>query len=200
MKHRTVDGLPLPSEYALRLAAVARRELDLYGGGDEGSPPLNQRIKTYYRFLGFDFESVEVAWSAVFVSFCVKKAGASSAEFRFSTRHSDFVFRAIQNARTESGVFRAYNFSEWSVRVGDILHHNQPDGTYDFNHARHHERYASHSSIVIARGIDHLGKFAITVGGNENDTISQRRVALNPSGTVQQRLKQPFISIIKNLK
>jgi hypothetical protein len=195
-----MDGLPLPSEFASRLAAIAKRELDTYGGTDEGSSPLKQRIKTYYDYLGFDFQSVEVAWSAVFISFCVRKAGASSSEFKFSARHSDFVFEAIKNAQKQSGVFRGYDYSTWSVRVGDILHHNQPDGTFDFEHAKRHTQYSSHSAIVIARGIDHIGKFAVLVGGNENNTISRRRIALNSNGTAQQRVKQPFISIVKNFK
>jgi len=195
-----VDGLPLPSPFASRLATIAKQEFDQFGGTDEGQTPLRERIRNYYDFLGFDFESVEVPWSAVFISFCVKKAGAVSSEFDFSPEHSQFVFQAIQNAARGEGVFRGFDFTTQSVRVGDILHSNRPSGTFDFDFAAAHRDYPSHSAIVVARGIDHNGKFAMTVGGNERNTVGLRRVTLNASGVAVQRSDEKFISIIKDLK
>ena len=195
-----LDGLPVPSPYASQLATVARLEYEQFGGTDESDSPLLQRIKQYYTALGFTFESEEVPWSAVFVSFCVKEAGAKQSEFKFSMQHSQFVFKAIQNADANAGVFRGYDFRTQSVRVGDILHNNRPGGTYDFDDARANKSYPSHSAIVIARGVDDKGKFALTVGGNEQNTVRRRRVPLNDDGTPKQRSDETFISIIKNLK
>lgn len=195
-----VDGLPAPSAFAAKLAGIAESEYKNYHGIDEGDSPLKERIKHYYATLNFHFESVEVPWSAAFISFCVHEAGASAQEFLFNLQHSQFVFKAIQNATNKTGVFRAYDFRTQSVRVGDILHNNQPGGTYDFDHAKHHTSYSSHSAIVISRGVDSTGKFAYVVGGNEGNSVGKHRITLNNDGTAKQRTKETFISIIKNLK
>lgn len=89
--------------------------------------------------LGFT-SCVTVPWSAVFVSWCMKHAGASVSEFKFSAAHSAFV------------------------------------------------------------GEDAAGRFALTIGGNEGNSIRRTIVRLTPEGFIKQRANNPFTSVVKNLK
>ena len=86
------------SEYAALLAATAVDQHDKFKNQHETDPGLAEQIKAYWTDLGLEFPGVQTAWSAVFISWCVKKAGATAAEFHFSPQHSVFVKAAIANA------------------------------------------------------------------------------------------------------
>lgn len=195
-----MTAVPAPSTFAARLAAIAQREYDDYHIYDENDPALAQRIKHYWDTLGFAFPGVGTAWSAVFVSYCVKVAGATSAEFEFAAAHSIFVHKAIQNRDNSVGVFRAYDIPEESARVGDIIQNNRGGSSHDYSFARTNTAYISHSVIVVARGADAHGKFAITVGGNESDSVRRQIVRLNDDGSVTQKPNHYYICLIKDLK
>lgn len=182
------------------LASAALAEHARYGGLDEDTDAMGARIRAYYAGLGFPFASVSVPWSAVFVSWCVKQAGATRDEFLFSPQHSQFVHRAITDAATRRGVFRGVRFDEAQPTVGDLIQWNQPGNAYDFAHAEAHESYPSHSAIVVATGEDASGRFAMTVGGNEADTVGRSRIGLTAAGLVRQRARQAFISLVQTLK
>jgi hypothetical protein len=131
-----------------------------------------------------------------FVSFCVKKAGATDAEFKFAMAHSRFVHHAIHNG----GAFRGLRISERAVNVGDIIQGNRSNNAFTFKFAKQHEAYESHSAIVISRGEDANGKFAVTIGGNESNSVGRATVRLTNSGAVKQKSPEPYISVLKNLK
>ena len=71
---------------------------------------MRSRIADYYEAGGgsrnLDPTLNENAWSAAFVSFCVKQSGATPAQFKFNLSHSVFVRAAIANADANRGVFR----------------------------------------------------------------------------------------------
>lgn len=188
------------SDFESKLTAIATAEFAEFGGHHEADPILSTRIETYWKELGMAFPGVDTPWSAVFVSFCVKRAGAKKAEFKFSAQHSQFVKAAIDNSQTGKGVFRGINFDEAAPAVGDIIQWNRPGEAFDFAHAASHDSYPSHSAIVVAIAQDGNGRFAQTIGGNEADTVGRTRVPLNAAGLIQQRTKMPFICLIQNLK
>lgn len=192
---------PPPTAFALRLAKFAEGQHTRFHMQNEADPALCKQIQRYWTDLGLTFEScVNVPWSAVFVSFCVKQAGATVEEFHFAATHSTFVRAAIQNAIAQTGVFRAVPIKAEAPRVGDIIQNNRGGETFDYEFARTHSEYASHSAIVIEVGHDSAGLFALTIGGNESDSIRRTVVRLTPSGLVRQRLNNPFICVIRNLK
>ncbi len=192
--------LPEPSEFARKLAGIANDLHDRFHTFDENHPPLLDQIRIMWETLGMDFPGPGIPWSAVFVSFCVKTAGATADEFTFSAAHSVFVHKAIQNALAEMGVFRGVKITEDAVRVGDILQNNRSGNHFDFDFARTHEHYESHSRIIVARGEDSFGKFAMAVGGNESDSIRRTRLPLNSDGSIKQRDNSSYICLIKDLK
>ncbi|MFN8640976.1 MAG: DUF2272 domain-containing protein [Candidatus Binatia bacterium] len=190
----------MPSDFARALAATAVEQYDQFHELSESDPPLATQIKKYWTSLGMGFPGVRTAWSAVFVSSCVKSAGASKSEFVFAAAHSKFVNAAIKNALNRTGVFRAFEVDQVSPQVGDIIQNNRNGKSVTYAFARTHSAYESHSAIVVQVGADHDGHFAMTIGGNESDSIRRKRVALDDEGRIVQRTMNPYICVIQNLK
>jgi hypothetical protein len=206
--HGTIDFIHLKlalegfmtTTFAKKLAATAQKQYDLFHFDSENDPPLANQIEKYWTSLGLDFPGVDTAWSAVFISFCVKQAGATAAEFNFNAAHSQFVFTAIKNAANNTGVFRAFDIADYAPQVGDIIHNNRDGNTHDFAFAKTHKSYPSHSAIVVEVGADSQGRYAMTIGGNESDSIRQKLVRLTANGKVKQRTLSPYICVIQDLK
>jgi hypothetical protein len=191
----------MPSSFATRLAAIAEQQHTKFQFVNEADPALCKQIEKWTTDIGFTFEScTDVAWSAVFVSWCVKQAGATKDEFKFAMSHSVFVHQAIKNAAANTGVFRGREITAHAPAVGDIIQNNRDGQTFDFAFAKTHSQYKSHSVIVIETGQDSQGRFAFCVGGNESDSVRRTVVRLTPAGFIKQRAGNPFICVIENLK
>src|SRR5262245_60439856 len=161
------------SPYVQKLVAIASAEFDAFHELDETDEPLLSRIGFYCEEIGIDRpRSIEeFPWSATFISWCVKAAGAAPAEFKFSPTHAVFVKAAIANADTESGVFRARPVDAYAPKIGDIVHRNRNGGRITYKQARSRSNYESHSAIVVDLVERNGAKFAITIGGNEGNSI-----------------------------
>jgi hypothetical protein len=191
------------SDFVKKLVEITTAQHALYSQYNEGDEELCNQIEKYWTSLGYQFHSCtsnDYPWSAVFVSYCVKKAGASNAEFLFSQRHAEFVHQAIRNADSATGVFQAVPVDEYAPEIGDIIQMNRGGNDYGYEYARNHNDYISHTAIVVEFGKNIFGHFAITIGGNENDSIRRDKVKLNSQGFIKQRNRNPYISIIKTLK
>jgi hypothetical protein len=189
------------STFAKKLASVAQDQHTKFQFVNEADPQLCKQIKKWTEEIGFPFEScVNVPWSAVFVSWCVKQAGATKQEFKFAMSHSVFVNQAIKNAVQGQGVFQGFDIAVQKPAVGDIIQNNRNGQTFDFAFARTHSQYLSHSVIVVEIGQDNQGGFAFCIGGNENDAVRRSVVRLNSQGFIKQRADNPFICVVKDLK
>jgi hypothetical protein len=97
----------MPSTFAMNLAGIAEDQHTEFHLIDEADPILCKQITRYWTELNLGFTScVSVPWSAVFVSWCVKQAGATAAEFTFAAAHSEFVFQAIKMPKMERAFSR----------------------------------------------------------------------------------------------
>jgi hypothetical protein len=190
----------MATSYVTALVEITTKQYQLYKDHIETDPILSAQIRHYWKDLGFDFPGVEEAWSAVFVSWCVMKAGATSAEFKFNPQHSQFVFKAIKNRKDGIGVFRGYDFNEVEPGLGDIVQNNRLGKKYDYAYAGAHPDYFSHSAIVVDKGTDSKGPFITTIGGNESNSVRTKRISLGADGKIIKREKEPFICLIKDLK
>ncbi len=192
----------MASTYAKALARAAEKEFDLYGSFHETTSLMQRRIARYWSDIGLRFPGVGVAWSAVFVSAQVKGAGATAREFKFAAAHSQFVFAAAKNAANQSGVFRAFAVSDYAPKVGDIIQNNRNGNAFTFAYARTHQRYQSHSAVVVEEGADGSGRYVRTIGGNEGDRVGEKVLRLTARGIVKQPVSAPnyYIAIIQNLK
>jgi hypothetical protein len=189
------------SPFASRLAAIAEGQHARFQFTNEADPDLCSQIGRWAEAMGFESERcTRVPWSAVFVSWCVKEAGAAPEEFAFSMAHSVFVHQAIANATAGTGVFHGVPIDAVPPAVGDIIQYNRSGNRFDFAFARANRLYESHSVIVIEVGADATGRFAFCVGGNESDSIRRTVVRLTPAGLIQQRAENPFIAHVRTLK
>ncbi len=190
------------------IVAVAKGEFDQFHGINEGAQPLRGRIADYYQAGGgsrnLDPTLDENAWSAAFVSFCVKQSGATSDQFKFNLRHSVFVHAAIANADADRGVFRGHRITEHAPKLGDIVHHNRSGATLSFDFARSHADYPSHSAIVVDFDVHNGVRRAVTIGGNEflatgSGTVGKKFFPLDANGFLDQSaIGAKLISVIEN--
>lgn len=188
----------MSTHYQKRLASIAQLQYQKYRLLRENEPPLSTQIEAYWTDLGLPFPGVSTAWSAVFVSWCVKQAGATPQQFPFSSQHSRFVHAAIKNARNGSGVFHGHEVGAYAPKLGDIVQNNRAGNRYDFRHAETHVSYASHSAVVYEVGVDNRGRYLRTIGGNESDSVGMKEVRLDSAG----RIKNPaglYIAVIETL-
>jgi hypothetical protein len=174
----------MPTAFQKRLATLAQQQFDKYHLLRENQEPLASQIAAYWQDIGLSFPGTSTAWSAVFVSWCVKKAGATAAQFKFSQAHSQFVFQAIDNERKGVGVFRGHSVDTYAPKVGDILQNNRGKNHFDFSFAATHKAYESHSAIVMEVGVDTKGNYLRTIGGNESDSVGLKEVRLDKAGRV----------------
>ncbi len=190
----------MATQFASKLAETAEDQYNRFHEHSEDDPEFSPQIKRYWTELGFPFQSASVPWSAVFISYCVKKAGARQDEFHFSPQHSEFVFHAIQNAEAEVGVFRARTIESYAPNIGDIIQNNRNGSIFDYDFASTHSDYSSHSAIVIEKGVDTQGNYVMTIGGNESDSIRKKIIRLHDDGRIRQRTSNPYICVIQTLK
>ena len=190
------------------VVAVAKAEFDRFHGIDEGTQPLRGRIADYYEAGGgsrnLDPTLNENAWSAAFISFCVKQSGATREQFRFSLSHSVFVQAAIANADAGRGVFRGHPIADYAPKLGDLIHHNRSGGTLGFDFARANTGYPSHSAIVVDFEVRNGVRNAVTIGGNEflqhgTGTIGKKFFPLDANGLLNQVAIGPkLICVVEN--
>lgn len=190
----------VPSEFSRRLVATALQQYEQYHRYTENEVILQKQIRAYWEDLGYEFPGLDTAWSAVFISWLMRKSGASAEEFKVAKMHSRFVFWAIQNARNGTGYFHANRLEDYAPKVGDLIQNNRGGNDFDYDYAAKNASYSSHSAVVVALGADDKGRHAITIGGNESDSLRRARVALNHIGKVVQRTVDPYVCVIQNLK
>ena len=92
----------MPTAFEKRLATLAHAQFDKYRWLRENQEPLAGQTKAYWIDLGLAIPNVVQPWSAVFVSWCIKQAGATGAQFMFSPQDSQFVNAAIANAKAHA--------------------------------------------------------------------------------------------------
>ncbi|WP_295982880.1 DUF2272 domain-containing protein [uncultured Variovorax sp.] len=186
----------MSTPFQRKLATVAQEQYASYRFQRENQSPLLEQIERYWTETGHVFAGVEPPWSAVFVSWCVKQAGATAAQFKFSARHSAFVYEAIKNADQPNSAFRGRPVSTYPPKLGDILQNNRAGNRFDFAYASQHSGYVSHSAIVMEVGTDNHGRYLRTIGGNESDSVGMKEVRLDGDGLVIN-LKGLYISVLE---
>lgn len=195
-----VPEAPPMSVFVRDLVDVAEQQWDTYHKQKETAPALSKQIRKYWVEIGLDFPGVRTAWSAVFVSWCLKTAGATKEEFNFSSGHWVYNRWAIRNQRRGEGLFRGRQISEYQPKIGDLLSANRGGGNVTYDRAGDTQKsYESHSNIVVNRAEDRQGEYIELIGGNESDSVGKSKVYLK-SGLVPQRSPNPYICIIENLK
>lgn len=126
-----------------------------------------------------DGRNTRVPWSAAFISFVVKDAGAGN-HFRYSPQHSVYISKAIRDAKNKSAVaYWCLRLNECKPKVGDIVCWTRQHGIdYDNQHGGD---YAGHCDIVVEAGVGQVK----VIGGNIGQSVSERVLALNAEGNIK---------------
>lgn len=173
-----------------RILKAAQYEWDLWNlptVKKESSSSMESTLRKYWEEgAGSKFPGYSTPWSAVFISYLMKKAGAGK-DFPYSASHHTYIVQSIKNKLLGTGVFQGYKMNEAKPEIGDLLAFPRQSGvTYDTT-----KYYSSHTDLVIAHNGDHL----ITIGGNLSNTVKKTKVDLDANGYV----KNPkYIAVIKN--
>jgi hypothetical protein len=187
-----------PTPFKTELVRLARQENAALPGRCRGDQELEDRIEYYGRSIGImDIASFQQHYSAVFISWCMRTAGASEAEFPPELSHSKYAKFSLRNADTEQGVVRARRIEAYAPQPGDILHMNRNNGKVTFDRILA-GGYFSESGVVI----DIVSGKALIVMGNQEPcgNVGTEELALADSGILIQRNRNPLIAVIEVLK
>jgi hypothetical protein len=190
------DSTPFKAE----LARIARQENEALGALCRGDQELEQRIEFYCSTVAISATlCVKAHYSAVFISWCMRSAGASESEFPAAAGHWQYARRALQNAKQGQGLFRARVIESYAPQLGDVIHVNRDDGKVDYDRLRNGPYpYAAESGIVVGT---REGEALIVMGNQPpGGTVGSEKLALDRSGLLVQRTTDPIICVIEVLK
>jgi hypothetical protein len=187
---------PAPSAFPARACSIASEEWKAFGeqtydlvghtthaGHKEGEDGFYQKIGNYWiegtNTHGIDGRDHDQAWSATFISWVMRRAGALD-RFRYSTLHATYISQAIRDflQKREQAGYWAVRLSEQKPSVGDLVCWARQSGV-DYDHQLG-GNYAGHSDLVVAVE----GGRVMVIGGNVGDSVTQRPLALDPEGFI----------------
>lgn len=132
---------------------------------------------------GVEFPASEdgnYAWSAAFISYVMRIAGAGS-QFPYSASHSDYIDIAKQMAigQASGWVIIAERPQSYAPQPGDLICLGRGGGanlTYDDLPAGH---FPGHCDIVVDTSLP--GQISV-IGGNVDDAVTLKHVPITPEG------------------
>jgi len=124
-------------------------------------------------------EDATYAWSAAFVSYVLRMAGAGE-RFPYSATHSDYINRAkdVALGHGTRWIVSAERVTGYAPRPGDLICRSRdgaPPPAYDDLPLG---RFASHCDIVV---MAQPGQLTV-VGGNVDDAVVMKHVPTTPEG------------------
>lgn len=157
------------------------------------SKDYDRLVKAYAASYGKLDGTVNLAWSAAFVSYCMQMAGAGKA-FPYAPGHATWIVRSI--LAKKKGLLDAplvgYRTSEEAVRIGDLVGRAREKGV-DYDTAVKVGWFESHTDVVVE--IDRANRRALVIGGNVGQTVSEVEIALTASGTIAE---DRYMVLIRN--
>jgi peptidoglycan hydrolase-like protein with peptidoglycan-binding domain len=162
-----------------------------FGQTKESDPTMRAALEEYWQAGTGSVPGTanwwsNLAWSAVFISWVMRNAGAGS-DFRYSSAHTDYVGAAKQNRlANNSNPFKAYRVSEVAPRPGDLIcvERQDADGNWSgvtYDNVDQGFR-ASHCDIVTEVSPGQIK----AIGGNVSDSVSEKTVRTDANGRVSE--------------
>lgn len=167
-------------------------------GHKEGEQGFYQRIGEYWEegtnIHGIDGQDHEWYWSAAFISWVMKQAGAG-LRFRYSTQHSVFISQGIRDFlqnRVEAGYWTR-RLNEAKPEVGDIVCWAREKGV-DYDNQKQ-GNYAGHSDLIVSVE----DKQIWVIGGNVGNSVTKRPLPLDKGYVLAKKYgKEYLFAIMKN--
>jgi hypothetical protein len=183
--------------FGTKSTAIASREWRFFGeqtydltghhvhsGHTEGEDGWYQRVGTYWLdgtgTHGLDGRNHDSAWSATFISWIMRSAGAGD-RFRYSTQHSVYISQGIRDflSKREAAGYWTVRLKAARPKVGDLVCWSREAGV-DYDHQKGGS-YKGHSDLVVEVMLDRV----LVIGGNVGDSVTQRPLALDGSGFLE---------------
>jgi hypothetical protein len=153
------------------------------GRRGETDPRMRPVLADYWRRgPGLTFADAQLAnprfqadhpWSAAFISWVMRQAGAGDA-FRYSATHASYISAAKQNRTSNpSNPFQAYRPSEVRLAPGDIVCKSRGGSGATYDNIR--PGMKTHCDVVVA-----VSPTQVTVvGGNVDNSVSRRTLPVS---------------------
>jgi hypothetical protein len=204
------------------LVAIANDEWNFFGkqtmdndslvqrGRQEGEAGYWQRVVQYWKEgLGNSRINSRLAvmsdnnpWSAAFISYVFKKAGAAT-EFPYSSAHYTYITHAISNKKngnlTSSLV--GYRVTEYAPKIGDLIcaprAADKEKVTYDnalsYRNSDGELFFSAHCDIVVSVGDSSID----VIGGNVSNSVTRNTVKTT-GGKVTASSDRKWLVVIQN--
>ncbi|MCY7277601.1 MAG: DUF2272 domain-containing protein [Phormidesmis sp. CAN_BIN44] len=160
---------------------IAEGERGFWGGRKESAEW--RRVVIYWRegvgvtWIDTQQEVIKVPWSAAFVSYVMRKAGAGN-QFVYSANHRDYILDAIKKRKDgkTTAPFVGYRLSEAAPLPGDLVCASRAGdaGRVTFDNALTYGRFSSHCDIVVAKRTTAID----VIGGNVSDSVTRATITL----------------------
>jgi hypothetical protein len=189
-------GSPPPGALRARIVGIALAELARWDGGRrrETDPAMTPVLQEYFRTgVGIQVGASDLrsaswhaknAWSAAFVSYVMRRAGAVG--FRFSAAHREYVAAAKRNAlRGDTGnPFWAFPIGRARPAPGDLVCADRATAgrcnSATFGNIDDGRRWATHCDIVT--NVDDFRRQITVVGGNVGNSVKAKTLRIDADG------------------
>jgi hypothetical protein len=160
------------SAFNNKLINLANEEFEAWnknGKKYESNPSMLTRLRKYWEegsgIKKDDNYYVNQAWSAAFISYLMRVAGAKN-DFKYSQSHSQYIAQAVKNRKeNNTKKFKAYKPNEVEVKVGDLVCYPRQNGVgYDSQAG-----YKSHCDLITSIKDNN----AVGIGGNLSNSVSK---------------------------
>jgi hypothetical protein len=168
---------------------IAKLERDRWQNGriTERHPNMIPTLQDYWRFgVNVQFTQQQLQnssfqnshpWSAAFISWVFRKAGAKK-RFHYASAHASYITWAKRNRLTNNQeFFKAYRVHEVKPRVGDLVcfSRGKTRATYDNIKLG----MQTHCDLVTA-----VTPGVVRIGGNVNNAVKERSVTTDANGFI----------------
>ena len=173
-----------------QIVRIANQELARWGNGavKETDPRVRRVLQDYWKTgTGNNYSEAQVGnpafqnahpWSAAFISWVMKTAGAGSA-FRYSSAHATYTRWAKDNRlANNANPFKAYRITELAPQVGDVVCKRREGSGATYDNIQPDMK--THCDIVTAV---RPGSFT-AVGGNVNNSVAQKTLRTDAKGFI----------------
>jgi hypothetical protein len=179
------DPRRLPIDSAV--VRIAEGEHRLWGGRKEdaewGRAVIYWREGVGRTDINTKQKVINVPWSAAFVSYVMKKAGAGN-QFVYSSAHYDYIVDAIRKRRDgrTTAPFVGYRLSETIPLTGDLVCASRAGDagrvTYDsaltYRNSAGERFFSSHCDVVVAKRPTAID----VIGGNVSESVTRATISL----------------------
>ena len=191
---QTPSLLPMFDSQAFRqrIVRLASQELARWGNGaiKETDPRIRRALQDYWKTgAGVSYSDAQLGdpafqeknpWSAAFISWLMKTAGAGNA-FKYNSYHSTYTRAAIDNRlANNNNPFKAYRITELAPQVGDLVCNSRAGSGATYDNIR--SGMKTHCDLVTEVRPGSL----TVVGGNVNNSVARKTRRTDARGRITE--------------